>query len=169
MNQQVIQHGARHNAQKSARTTVFLRFLCGPGRKMPEFQPAQRFLHGPGRKMPRFLPAQRLFRGLGRKMPEILPALLFSRSPGRKMPEFQPAHLDFSARTERRGGKSGGRAEKRRSREAEWRSGGGAEWQSGGVAEWREGEKEWREGEKCERFRIYYREVPRRGFCGGVL
>jgi hypothetical protein len=37
-------------------------------------------------------------------------------------------------------------------------------------AERRSGEKERRgEGEKCERFRIYYREVPRRAFCGGVL
>ena len=47
-------------------------------------------------------------------------------------------------------------AESRRGRETKWRSGG-------------EGEKEWREGEKCERFRIYYREVPRMAFCGGVL
>ena len=46
----------------------------------------------------------------------------------------------------------------------------GAERRRGGVAEWRKGEKERRgEGEKCERFRIYYREVPRRAFCGGVL
>ena len=46
----------------------------------------------------------------------------------------------------------------------------GAEKRSGGVEKRREGEKERRrEGEKCERFWIYYREVPRRAFCGGVL
>ena len=46
----------------------------------------------------------------------------------------------------------------------------GAERQRGGVAEWRSGRVERRgEGEKCERFRIYYREVPWRAFCGGVL
>ena len=46
----------------------------------------------------------------------------------------------------------------------------GAKWRSGGVAERQSGEKERRgEGEKCERFRIYYREVPLRAFCGGVL
>ena len=40
----------------------------------------------------------------------------------------------------------------------------------GGEAEWRSGRVERRrEGEKCERFRIYYREVPLRAFCGGVL